>query len=107
MRQFYFLGAKSSCLPCNLNTALVSYKTISFYLQKLPGLEINFKLRDRDHDGSRPRPRSARKSQNQDRYPEHKKSVSRPTALVSIVITSFLIHFFPQNTLRINEPFGL
>ena len=48
-------------------------------LQKLPGLETNFKLRDRDHDGSRLRPRPMRKSRDQDR--DHKKSVSRPTAL--------------------------
>ena len=42
---------------------------ILFYLQKLPGLETNFKLRDRNHKGSRPRPvRNTR---------DHKKSVSR------------------------------
>ena len=34
-----------------VNAALASYETILFYLQKLPGLESNSKLRDR---GSRP-----------------------------------------------------
>ena len=56
-----------------VNAALASYKTILFYLQKLAGLETNFELRDRDHDGSRPR--LVQKSRDQDR--DHMKPVSR------------------------------
>ena len=53
--------------------------SISFYLQKLPDLKTNFEVRDRDHNGSRPRP--VQNSRYQDR--DHKKLVSRPTALAS------------------------
>ena len=63
--------------------ALASFETILFYLQKLFELETDFNLRDRDHQGSRPRPRPARKHQDQDR--DHKKSVSRPEALVGVL----------------------
>ena len=44
-------GVKPSHKSCVTNTALVSNKTILFFLQKLPGLETNFKVRDQD--GSR------------------------------------------------------
>ena len=98
MRQFQSPDVKPLCPTNNVNAALASYKTalyllnlhnlaiiffltkitklaILFYLQRLPGLETNFKLRDRDRNGSRPRPVRS----NHDR--DHKKSVSRPTAL--------------------------
>ena len=54
----------------------------NFFLpyKKSPDLETSFKLRD--HDDSKPRLRSMRKSRDQDR--EHKKMVSRPRTLLTI-----------------------
>ena len=105
-RQSSSLGAKPLRPTDNVTASLASYKT-TFYLQNLHNLAILFfltkitklaffftyknypvsrpifELRDRDHYGSRPRP--VRNSRDQDRDRDHKKLVSRPTALTGML----------------------